>query len=203
MEEKIKIGIDIDEVLAELTIGLIDFYNKKYDKNFKAMDINDIHLENFFNISNQEMSEVLEDFTKEEGNLKLMPLENSQVCINSLNDCELYAISARPKSIQDDTVKWIEKHYKNCFKEIHTLSDSHGVANFDKGEFANSLDIKIFIEDSLNNALNISSYGIYVILLDKPWNQEENLPENIFRVKDWNSIIEKIDILKNNMLLFT
>lgn len=105
MEEKIKIGIDIDEVLAELTIGLIDFYNKKYDKNFKAMDINDIHLENFFNISNQEMSEVLEDFTKEEGNLKLMPLENSQVCINSLNDCELYAISARLKSIQDDTVK--------------------------------------------------------------------------------------------------
>jgi uncharacterized HAD superfamily protein len=59
------------------------------------------------------------------------------------------------------------------------------------------LDIKIFIEDSLKNAFEISSHNIPVILLDKPWNQEENLPENIHRVKDWDEILQKIEELKN------
>lgn len=197
MKEKLKIGVDIDEVLAELAESVLDFYNKKFHTNFKKEEIKEIHLEKLLKISSKEMRDIFEEFSVTGENLNLIPVKDSINSLKKLNEYELYAISARPKSIKDHTVEWIEKHYESCFKEIHLLSDSHGVGNFDKGFFAKEIGIKFFIEDSLKNSLDIASHDIHVILLDKPWNQEENLPENIYRVKDWNEILQKIEDLKN------
>lgn len=196
----LRIGIDIDEVLAEFVDAFLIFYNSKNNTNFKKSEIYDYHLPIPLNTTLENVVEHIEYLTNNNFYSTLDIVEGSIESIKKLKENDLFIVSARPGHVKDDTIKWVDKYYQNSFKEIHLVADKHGDYNFSKGDFATELGIKIFIEDSLKNSLDIASHGIHVILLDKPWNQEANLPENIYRVKDWNEILEKIDVLKEILI---
>lgn len=57
------------------------------------------------------------------------------------------------------------------------------------------LGIKLILEDSGETAIECSNERIKVILFDKPWNKQFS-HENIFRVKNWNEAVKKIDKLR-------
>ena len=83
-------------------------------------------------------------------------------------------------------------HYGNAFASVFFLGSLHG--NKDgkkrtKREVCDELGIDIFIEDSMENAVNIASPTRPVFLLDKPWNQGE-LVGNVKRVKGWEGVME-------------
>jgi|GEM_PF-738115 len=70
-----------------------------------------------------------------------------------------------------------------------------------KGNFKNRFyytsktPYRYFIEDDIDNAIKLSATCEYIFLIDQPYNKVENeddLPSNIFRVKDWNEINNKI-----------
>ncbi|MFO0743441.1 MAG: hypothetical protein U0469_00060 [Candidatus Paceibacterota bacterium] len=201
MSKKLKIGVDIDEILAPFNNNFIDFLNKKINTNYKVENFSSYNIEEETGHTKEEIHELLDEFSISLNAKEMMPIFGAVESIFDLqkNDCELYAITARPVYIETETREWIEKHFSNHFKEIYHLGRSHKseIKEINKGDISKELDIKIFIEDSLKNAFEISSHNIPVILLDKPWNQEENLPENIHRVKDWDEILQKIEELKN------
>jgi len=196
---KIKIGIDLDEVLAEFNLLFLDYFNQTKNTNWKFKDITDNHFENIFDISFEEIKQILNNFSKEGHISNIIPVENSVSSIEKLSkECELFIITARPKEEDKETREWIVKNFKSNFKEIYSVGISHGGKVFkNKGEFVQELGLNFFIEDMIKHAIDISKRNIKVFLLDKPWNQEENLPENIYRVKDWNEILQKIEYLKS------
>ncbi len=53
-------------------------------------------------------------------------------------------------------------------------------------------NIKFFVEDDLRKAIKLSYICDFIFLLDHPYNQERNLPNNVFRVKSWEEIYRKI-----------
>jgi len=53
-------------------------------------------------------------------------------------------------------------------------------------------NIKFFVEDDLRKAVKLSYICDFIFLLDHPYNQEKNLPNNVFRVKSWEEIYRKI-----------
>lgn len=53
-------------------------------------------------------------------------------------------------------------------------------------------NIKFFVEDDLRKAIKLSYICDFIFLFDQPYNQEKNLPNNVFRVKSWEEIYRKI-----------
>jgi len=53
-------------------------------------------------------------------------------------------------------------------------------------------NIKFFVEDDLRKAIKLSYICDFIFLLDHPYNQEKNLPNNVFRLKSWDEIYRKI-----------
>lgn len=64
---------------------------------------------------------------------------------------------------------------------------------------AKRLKIDVFLEDALDYALPLAKNKIKVLLFDRPWNQKQDLPRNIYRVDGWTQaekIIRKLDTVK-------
>jgi uncharacterized HAD superfamily protein len=201
MSKKLKIGVDIDDVLFPFNRGFINLVNKRFGTDYKVETWSSPILEDETKFSKREIEDLLDEFSFSEEAKLVDPIFGSVESIQKIknSDYELHAITARPLYIENETRKWLERHFQAHFKNIHHLGRSHPgeEKQVKKGPLSKELEIDIFIEDSLRNSIDIAQYNIHVILLDKPWNQEENLPGNIHRVKDWNEILEKIEELKN------
>ena len=101
----------------------------------------------------------------------------------------IYFVTARDKSLELLTLLYLKNHELQ-FNEVFVLGTSNKVPT------AMDLNCDIFIEDSYDNAVQLSNSGFKVILIDTNYNKLP-LNENIIRVYNWNEIFEIInEILK-------
>jgi uncharacterized HAD superfamily protein len=70
---------------------------------------------------------------------------------------------------------------------------SHGHNRF---RFAEREDLRIFVDDDLAKARELADICDIVYLIDQPYNQATDLPNNIVRVKNWTGIKQHI---RNNL----
>ena len=191
-----KIGIDIDEVLCDVNQSMLDYQNVTYSTSYKKEDIRSYFLEELFGYSATEMITFMEDFFATHVHEEALTVLGAVEGIEKLKGHELIVISARPQHQREVTELWLSKHFGPAFSQIHLLGNKDGLGGVtrSKGELAEELELELFVEDSLSNAMNISAKGIPVILLDTPWNQGI-LPENVYRVATWEKAMEKIQTL--------
>ncbi len=193
-KEKLKIGIDLDEVLVHTAPAIIDFVNKKEGTTFKVEDAKEFELWKLFSCSQEEGIKKVYDFFSSDFFLDLMPLENSVESINFLYDVfDLIVITSRDDKIKIQTLDFIDKYFNNQFKEIFFTNQfsGEGVVKT-KAQICKELGIGILIEDRRKYAIECAEKGIKVFLMDKPWNSNCE-HENIIRVKNWNEIMEKLN----------
>ena len=168
-----KIGIDIDntltEVQKELNIAAFN-YAKKLGKDIdKSEDL----LEDINNNGN---------FYKEKFKFSYDELKYFLKCINKLRekDNEIYIITARDSEFHDDPYKlskdWLEK---NKIKYDKLIVNARKKAPVCKKE-----NIDIFIDDQLNNCIEISKLGIKTIRIS----EDETNYDNITSLKNWDDI---------------
>ena len=193
-----KIGIDIDNVLAELSLVMNLWHKNKYGYFTPNSKRTQFGLTFAWNCSQEEATKRLLEFYKSENFKKTPPVKGAIEAINKLaKEHELHAITARPIHTEKETLRWLEKHFslKN-FEKIHINIQCRGDSVCKtKAEICEELGIKLMIEDALHFADECAEKGIKVLLLDWPWNQTNKLHSNITRVKDWKEILEKIDTI--------
>ena len=104
----------------------------------------------------------------------------------------IYLISNRHVLILPYTTVWLKKLGVLPYVS-GVLHNSYMIHPFEKFKIreAKRLKIDVFLEDALDFALPLAENKINVILFDRPWNQKNDLPKNIFRVDDWDQA-EKI-----------
>lgn len=191
------IGVDIDEVLAELTEAFLAYHNHTYGTNLKKKDM--------FTYS---YHEVIGE-TEKETRIKLLDFFNTDFFhnINTVNGAkraiallakehQLSVITARPQIIRRQTEQLIANNFPKYFSTITLTNQWHGVGKKrSKSEVCKEKNISIMIDDSLHHAKDCASKGIYVLLADfgYPWNQATELPENIKRVHSWKEIMTEIN----------
>ena len=202
MSEKLKIGIDCDEPLADFGAHLCPWMNATYGTDYKKSDMFSYRLWDIWKCSKEEAVRRIEHFYKEDVE-NVPPAEGSVAAVDSLSkDHELLVITSRFNQAIPKTIPWINKHYPNKFSEIiftkNTTADSKGKT---KAQICKELGVDILIEDFLEYSLECNKLGIPVILFDCPWNQDTELPEGmnklpsgIVRAKDWKEVLEKIEI---------
>lgn len=193
--KKIKIALDIDEVLAGFVSELNSFYNLFYGKKFKLRDYKFWDLNMIWGVEREEALNALTSFYKSEYFFKIKPISYSQQALEILskNNAEFFAVTSRPDYLKEETHYWIEKFFpKKIKKIIHTNQHFLKSSEISKLKVCKEENADILVEDNLHTALECSQNGLRVFLLNKPWNQNGNGLFGIERVRDWKNLLEKL-----------
>lgn len=194
------IGIDIDNTLTDIEKELFDAansYTKKLRPSFKYVEQqkydgftnmadfyssifgwNDDEIEHFFR--NQRLEVV--------DNAK--PRENAKEVIQKLKEegNNIYIITARTTRFDDIPYE----RAKNWLDKNGIAYDKLMVEATDKAKVCYDLNIELFIDDQLNNCINLANNGIHTIRLT----DSIKIYDNIVNIKNWNDIYEYISKLK-------
>lgn len=188
--KKLKIGIDIDNVIADSTPSYIARFNQAFGTKIRYEEVYDFyHLEASAGIEPKKAEEFFVNIIHtDDFQLSIPPYEEPKKVIKNWlkKGYSIHYITARPPNMLNVTKKWLQKHgfwvdgiSLDVFNETQYKTDIEF-----KRETAKKLGIDIFIEDHREIA---KALGVQVFLLDRPWNQGK-MPKNIVRVMGWDEI---------------
>jgi len=192
----LKIGIDLDDTLWDFQSVFLNFYNEKFKTKHNSKDFSFYSLEKFLNLSKEEVTLLLNEFEKHSSFMNLPLVNGSKKAIEKLKENhKLFFITARPPKRKSSTKEFFSTHFGNAGK-LYFLGDSSFPQLKNKGEVCKYLGIDLMIDDSLENLKSCLSLGIPSFLIDRPWNNFEEI-EGIKRVKNWEEILNLINKNEN------
>lgn len=174
-----RVGIDLDDVLADTIHALISFHNDFYGTSLKKYNFHSQFYCNVWGGTIEDAIRKIQEFHDSAYFDNIRPVNGSAKFIDSLylkND--LYIITSRREAFIEKTISWLGRHFPGKFKGIY-FSDNHYIGyNGKKTKTQICLEIgaKVMIEDSLEYSKECGKSGINVILLDCPWNQSKDIP---------------------------
>jgi len=188
-----RIGVDLDGGLVDCIGPLLKWHNHKYRTNFIVDQVLGQDLSRLWGCSEKEVIRRCNIFYKSKYFRDIKPVPCAQEGIEKLSrKNELFAVTARPLSIEKGTLKCVNTYFPDRFEEI-ILTDEFS----QNGSGTNKLDIysekriELVIEDSLINAIDCAVNNIDVILINYPWNKSQKLHDKIKRVENWNELQRK------------
>ena len=191
--EKRKIGIDIDEVVVEFVKGYLKIYNKKYNQNKSFENIFCYDLWIPLGITREEAFAISNRFYDSEDFENISLVDGAGEGIEKLSKKnKLFFITSRPVKIKEKTEQFFKKNFPYLPLNLIFSGDIWGSQEKKKPIICKKLGIEIIIEDNINYALDCASVGVFTYLLDKPWNQNGNLNNNMIRVKNWEEILGEL-----------
>ncbi|MBU6501079.1 MAG: hypothetical protein KGJ89_03050 [Patescibacteria group bacterium] len=183
-----RIGLDLDDVVADSGAAIIEMHNKKHGADFKKADFREFSWEKTWGISREERVKELDEFFATDQLKKINPVAGSVKAIKAIKaqGHELYIITARETKEREETKLWIEGRFPDAFADVHhtTFGKKSGICK--------ELEIDVFIEDNLATAIDCAAAGIRVFLFDQPWNREGEFPKNVERVFSWEEVEKKL-----------
>jgi uncharacterized HAD superfamily protein len=189
-----KIGVDIDEVIAETINAVIAFHNEAYGTTLKKADFSSYDCHEIWGGTEEEAILKWHEFFETDHFTSISPIAGAYPALLALKQKghELFAITARQHLIAKQTEDWVDEYFPDIFSGIYfgNRSGLEGIKR-KKSDMCTELGITILIEDDLHHANDCVKHGIEVFLFDKPWNQKE-LPNNAQRVHSWSDIMGMI-----------
>ncbi len=196
-KNKRRIGIDLDEVLADFNAALRSYHNRVYGTSLKPEDFKTSLYNDVWGGTLQEAIQKVNNFYCSHFFRDISPIPYSISSIDILRRRnELFIITSRPVFIEEETQKWLDKFFRNRFLGVFYSSNHYSkVENSGKtkSQQCKELEISVLVDDSLDYIKQCPSIGIKGILFgDYPWNQNGNLPSNVVRVKNWKEVLEQL-----------
>ncbi|KAG0315793.1 hypothetical protein BGZ97_007811 [Linnemannia gamsii] len=197
------IAVDLDEVLARTTLAIADFHNDTYGTTLTMDDFISYDYTKVWGGTREESIAKWRLFFDSPYFLKVEPVEGSLETLKLLKArrFSLVIVTARQQFVADLTKKFVDRHFPGIFESIyfanHFLTEQEKLTFVSKPKSVICRDVhaQLLIDDSLENALEVSKAGIPVLLFDLhgkyKWNQLEEgqqLPEKVTRVKSWKDI---------------
>lgn len=180
-----RIGVDIDGVIADTFPLLIREMNDYFRTNIKFKDIDDYNIFKIYGITKIDMYR----FVREREEILISQpavKDNADKYLKLLNKKHtICIISARKEKYLLQTRIWLQKHHIP-FENL-LLIGQH-----DKRETSKRMNIALLLEDNLKNACQVSACGIPVILLDAPYNKGQLTPL-IRRSQSWQEVYKIIE----------
>ncbi|MFH1682370.1 MAG: hypothetical protein ABIA37_01100 [Candidatus Woesearchaeota archaeon] len=188
-----KIGIDIDEVLADFVNPFLDYYNWGYETSFCREQIISYNFWEVLPTAKEETYHLVRDFHNTDSFKNLPLIDGSQEAVSRLEqDHNLFVITSRSYSLVGKaTEDWLEQHFPQKFSQVYFTGSWSDQPDKSKHQLCSELGLDLMIEDNLDYAKKCSQVT-QVYLMDCPWNQGNHLPERIIRVKNWPEIMQSI-----------
>ncbi|KAF9914823.1 hypothetical protein FBU30_002352 [Linnemannia zychae] len=197
------IAVDLDEVLARTTLAIADFHNDTYGTQLTMDDFISYDYTKVWGGTREESIAKWRLFFDSPYFLKVEPVEGSLETLKLLKSrrFSLVIITARQQFVADLTKKFVDRHFPGIFESIyfanHFLTEQEKLTFVSKPKSVICRDVhaQLLIDDSLENAIEVSKAGIPVLLFDLngkyKWNkleEGEQLPDKVTRVQSWKDI---------------
>lgn len=189
-----RIGIDIDDVLADTLPAFVRFNNEQFGGSWSLDHFHTAHWEDVLGLTSEQMADRLEVFFDSPSFRSVGPAAEAQSALRELKGPhELHIVSARWDRIVDFTERWLDEHFPGFFNGIH-FAANHYTSRANplgnrrtKDQLLAQHELEVLIEDSLEYAERCLANGFRVILFDRPWNRRGNDPR-YHRVQGWREI---------------
>jgi uncharacterized HAD superfamily protein len=187
-----KIGIDIDDVLADSLPHYTRAFNQHFGLQIDLADAAWRIFDRFPRVSRQEAHDFFSGLI-EAGFFSSRPLmPGAKEAVESLAEDghRLFIITGRAPQDEAVTRSWLTHvGLLSCFEAvIHKAREPVGRH---KSGAASELQLDVFIEDELAVATAVAEAAIPVLLYDQPWNQGV-LQRNVCRVRSWAEALRQI-----------
>ena len=181
-----RIGIDIDDTMADTFDYLIPYISEFFDVDINSLKDNNISYSNL----PEEMKKRELEFAKKYYD-KVIPntpfKDKVAEYINKIKELghKIIIITARDKTLYTD-------EYKTTIEELNNNRINYDklICNFDKAKVCKIEKIDLYIDDSIENCNKVSELGIETILFNSKSNIKDKT--NLYRVDNWKEIYEKI-----------
>ncbi|NLF89670.1 hypothetical protein GX563_12755 [Candidatus Bathyarchaeota archaeon] len=183
-----KLGFDIDGVIANFTDVLLQTIKQAYGLTLTEKDITSFSLSVVLGITRAEEARLITDILYKD--LPIYPEAKETLERLSREGHSIYLLTGRYAPLRELTQTWL-KDNGVPYDELHLLE-------MGKKYQANIEGLDVIVEDSLEEALEWSSRVKTVLVYDHPYNQSLNVKNLTKRVYSWNEIYLEISQLASN-----
>jgi len=192
MQAALRIGIDVDDVLAESLPGYLEAFRQRFGHEVKIEEAAWEIFRRYPEISAAQMWGFFSELEASDflGTRPLYPEAVEAVRTLSASGHRLFVVTGRLSQHREHTRRLLERAgLLGVFEEL-AHRDGQPAPEY-KTRMVRELRLDLLIEDELHVALAAAAVPIPILLFDRPWNQGE-LPVGITRVTDWSQVLHLI-----------
>lgn len=189
------VGVDIDGVLADYPRSFVEFINEELGTDYDADKVRNYNIYEELGI-NTEMGVYLKDKYRQSGQKRYIPvIEGAKEMLQGLRKqgYKIVILTARPykkyNRIFSDTIEWLKN---NDLVYDAIIFDEEKEERLLK-EFGTNR-VEFFIEDVAKNANAISNLGAKCFLVDRPYNQDAELKDNVTRIDSVKEVLNYVKL---------
>ncbi len=188
---KMKIGIDLDGVIADFVSGFLKFYNLKFNENILFENWQSYHFYDNLRKTKEEEIKLIDEFYNSNFFDDINLIDGAKKGVERLTiDNKVSIITARPIEYKEKTENFFKKNFSMNNWDIFYSEKPKGV-EIDKKSICKKLGIELMIEDSQDYARGCADEGIKVLLFNQPWNKNSREYENVNRVYNWKEVFRE------------
>lgn len=181
--------VDIDDTLARTQKHNLEYIAREHGKEYKFSDMT----KGFREGQDKEYDNLVGQFLRNEQLVsEIAPYSYALDSLKKLHKAGhiIHIASSRRENLHKTTEQWLEKHgFADYIHHIHPRSSLHKGKQF-KVQVANKYNLTVAFDDTWDVSEALAEAGVMVYLIHKPWNKDEELPNNIIRVDNFAKGVE-------------
>jgi len=193
MEATLRIGVDVDDVLAESLPGYLEAFRSYFGREVKIEDAAWEIFPRYPEISAGEMWRFFAELEKTDflGTRPVYPEAAGAIRTLAGAGHRLVVVTGRLLAHRDHTRRLLQNAGIAGLFEDLVHRDGEAAAEY-KPRVVRERRLDLLIEDELHVALAAALLPVPVLLFDRPWNQGE-LPGGMTRVTNWNHVLRWVE----------
>ena len=195
------IAVDIDDTLAANAKAFVAYSNQLWGTSLRVEDY-DEHWQELWKVDlaeTQRRADKMHDmgiFGRHEHFSDAKP-----VLQKLATNYSLAVVTSRRKTIEAETLAWIDRYYGGIFENVHFAGIWDSVTDqsihLTKADILQDVGASYLVDDQLKHCKAAAEIGVKAILYGNyTWNQVDQLPEGVVRCNDWQAVGDYFDAIK-------
>ena len=185
---RLRIAVDVDDVLAENAAGIVAFSNQRWGTNLTVDDY-DEHWAKMWQVDNAEVERRTAEIVSTSLSAGYGHIGGALEVLERLaQHHHLMIATSRCLQVKGDTIAWIDEHFPGIFASTavyfsgiwdELTNDSHRAT---KAELMTQINADVLIDDQLKHCQAVAAHGRNALLFgDSAWNHAPTLPAGVVR----------------------
>ncbi|MDP2652347.1 MAG: hypothetical protein Q8O94_04370 [bacterium] len=192
MTSQAVVGIDLDDVLALTNEALARFHNSKYGTAYTSDQVTswETSFKTIWGVSDEEKARRIDEFLYSEEHMRMLPMPGAKDVIQKLGErYKLVIITARTRTAEHETRKWIGQHFPALADEIFFADAKDYSTKQSKEALCRTLGVNVLVDDAAHQMDRVAPCVSIALLFNRPWNRSfEPQAKNVRRVHTWEDI---------------
>ena len=201
---RLKVAVDVDEVLAQFLRSLNAYVRDEHGLAFEVADYSVYYFAAIWgcppDVSNERVHAF---FQSEHFRSGVEPIPGALEALTRLRaTCDLEVVTSRQHVIERPTLDWLDAHFPGVFDAVH-FGNHFALegGSRKKSEICRDIGAHVLVDDNPGYALDCAEEGIDAMLFDwnlgYPWAKTEAGPVHpkITRVADWAGLCVELEAL--------